>query len=189
MSQLLRQHIIDKLGHEPAGLEEVLSNFEPLEARSKQLLLSTGDICRHCYYLESGCLKLSTLDAIGNETTTNLIFDHEWCTSLKSFSQQIPSDEQIVCVEPSQLWVISYERFRGLAERFPPFEQMYRQLLEESYTQSLDRINSLMGLDATGRVKWLLEQQPLIFSRLSNRLIASYLGLSEATLSRLKSKL
>lgn len=189
MSQALRQHIIDKLGHEPPGLEEVLSSFEPLKTKRKQLLLSPGEISRQCYYLESGCLKLSTLDALGNETTTNLIFDDEWCTSLKSFSQQIPSEEQIVCVEPSQLWVIRYDRFRGLAERFPPFEQMYRQLLEESYAQSLDRINSLMGLDAIGRVKWILAQQPLIFSRLSNRLIASYLGLSEATLSRLKTKL
>ncbi|MGD1840296.1 MAG: hypothetical protein ACFB0B_05280 [Thermonemataceae bacterium] len=80
-------------------------------------------------------------------------------------------------------------QFDQLSATIPTFERLYKNLLEESYTRSVQRVQTLMGMDALDRLKWLLSKHPLIFTRLSNRLIASYLSLSEATLSRLKAKL
>ncbi|MEM8525976.1 MAG: hypothetical protein AAGG68_15160 [Bacteroidota bacterium] len=108
---------------------------------------------------------------------------------MHSFINQQPSNERIVAVEASELLAIDRLQFRALSKQVPEFESIYTELLEESYTKSIERIQSLMAMDALDRLKWLLNKHPLIFTRLSNRLIASYLGLSESTLSRLKAKL
>lgn len=189
MKKTLRQHIIGRLGQEPAQLDYVLSHFGVLETRKNEVLLEVNSICRHVYFVARGCLKVTAYDRNGDEATTDLIFEEEWRTAMRSFVNQQPSNERIVSVEPSQLLVISREGFQKLSKEIPAFEQIYKNLLELSYSRSIERVHTLMSMDALTRLRWLLERHPLIFTRLSNRLIASYLGLSEATLSRLKAKL
>lgn len=189
MKQHLRQFILEKLGHEPEGIDRVLDAFQPIRTRKNEVLVEVGSVCRSCYFLAAGCLKISTYNLNGDESTTRLAFEGDWCTAMSSFLNQQPSNERIVAVETGQLLAIGFHDFRRFAEEVPGFQQIYRGLLEASYTQSIERVQTLMTLDALDRVRWLLNEQPLIFTRLSNRLIASYLGISEATLSRLKAKL
>lgn len=189
MKDVLRKHIITKLGRSPENLDIVLDAFEEIQTKKNEVLLELGESCRQVYFIVEGCLKIGTYNLNGDESTTHIAFEGEWRTSMSSFINQQPSNERIISVEASQLLAINRERFLQLSHDIPEFEQMYKSLLEESYTKSIERVQSLMAMDALDRLKWLLSLHPLIFTRLSNRLIASYLGLSEATLSRLKSKL
>jgi len=189
MIDSLRSHILDRLGKKPEGLQEVLAAFEEKTGKKNEVLVEIGEVCRACYFIVSGCLKVVTYNYNGDESTTHLAFEGEWRTAMRSFINQQPSNERIVCVEPTRLALISREAFQRLSSEVPEFEFIYKVVLEESYTHSIERVQTLMAMDAMHRLKWLLNQHPLIFTRLSNRLIASYLGLSEATLSRLKAKL
>jgi len=189
MKDKLKEFIEIKLGKTPDNIDLVLNAFTPIQTKKNEVLVEIGDTCRNCYFIIKGCLKISTYNINGDESTTNLAFEGEWRTAMSSFINQQPSNERIVTVEPSNLLAISKQNFKKFSDELGGFKQIYQELLEESYTKSIERVQTLMSMDALSRLKWLLQGQPLIFSRLSNRLIASYLGISEATLSRLKSKL
>lgn len=189
MKAVLQSFILSKTGQVPARLDEVLEAFKEVYAPKKTVLVEVGHICKHVYFIVEGCLKISTYNRNGEESTTSLSFEQDWRTAMSSFIHQKPSNERIICVENCQLLCISKDQFERLSAEIPTFESIYKGILEESYARSVERIQMLMSLDALDRLKWVLEEHPLLFTRLSNRLIASYLGISESTLSRLKSKL
>ncbi len=189
MTHPLEDYICRKIGERPVGLDLVLAQFTELRIKRNHVLLEEGKICHRCYFVVEGCLRLVTYNRNGEESTSNLIFEQEWVTSIQSFVNRQPANERIQALESSQLYAISFDAFQHLVKTVPPFETIYRALLEESYVHSTQRVMSLLGMDALERVRWLLSFQPLIFSRLSNKVIASYLGLSPETLSRLKMKL
>ncbi|MEO1518865.1 MAG: Crp/Fnr family transcriptional regulator [Bacteroidota bacterium] len=189
MKEKLEAFIVGRLGKTPDNLELVLDKFTPIQTKKNQVLVEMGDVCQYCYFIASGCLKISAYGLHGDESTTQLAFEQEWRTAMHSFLHQHPSNERIVAVESSELLAIHRDAFRKFSAEISGFGQIYQQLLEESYTKSVERVQTLMAMDALDRLRWLLAERPLIFTRLSNRLIASYLGMSEATLSRLKAKL
>lgn len=187
--ELLRNHIITQLGKSPEGLESVLEAFVSVEVPKNTVLLEVQQVCRRCYFIVSGCLKIATYNLNGAESTTDLAFEGEWRTSMSSFLNQEPANERIVAIESSHLLYIDQLQFHQFCAEVPVFSLFYKNLLESSYTQSVERIQTLMSLPALERVQWLLQRHPRIFLRLSNRQIAAYLGIAEATLSRLKTKL
>lgn len=189
MKEALEAYITNRLGKKPDQIELVLSHFKEMKVKKNTVLLEVNEVCRHVYFVVSGCLKIGTYNYNGDESTTSLCFENEWRTSIRSFINQQASNERIVAVEHSEVLQIGRDQFLFLKGKLPNFENIYNALIEESYTKSIERVQTLMNMDALDRLKWCLEVHPLIFTRLSNRLIASYLGLSEATLSRLKSKL
>ena len=73
-------------------------------------------------------------------------------------------------------------------ETVPPFALVYKQLLEASYANSVYRINTLVSLSALEKIKWLMDNRPVLMQRVSSKIIASYLGISQETYSRLKRK-
>jgi CRP-like cAMP-binding protein len=167
----------------------VVDHFKEVHTKRNEVLLEVGEVCNKCYFIVEGCIKLSTYNRNGDEGTTDLSFEKEWRTGISSFINNQPSNQRIVTVEPSKLLMISKHDFQNLRQTVPNVDYIYKEVIEQYYTRSIDRAQTLMNMDALSRVKWLLSKHPMIFTRLSNRLIASYLGISEATLSRLKTKL
>jgi CRP-like cAMP-binding protein len=189
MKEVLRQHIISRFGHEPENLTYVLERFEEIDMKRGDHLLSAGEVCKYVYFIIKGCLQVYVIDKSGIESTRDFYVEEQWVTDIFGFQNQLPSTEYIRCVEPSALLRIHYENFQHLAEKVPQFASVYKQILEVSYNNTVYRINTLMSMDALDRIKWLMENKPKIMSRLSSKLIASYLGISPETMTRLKSKL
>jgi hypothetical protein len=73
-------------------------------------------------------------------------------------------------------------------ETVPPFGKVYKQILEASYANSVYRINTLVSLTALEKIKWLMDKRPVLMQRVSSKILASYLGISQETYSRLKQK-
>lgn len=189
MLSTLRNHLVYRLGSDIAGLEEVIEQFKSITVRRNELVLREGEICRHVYFVAKGCLQVFVVDAAGNETTRDIVIEDAWCSELISFGGQQPATENIRAVEPSQLCAISYTGFQKMMQTVPPFGKVYKQILEASYANSVYRLNSFVSLSALDRIKWLMEYRPELMTRLSSKLIASYLGISGETFSRLKAKL
>ncbi|MEM8892107.1 MAG: Crp/Fnr family transcriptional regulator, partial [Bacteroidota bacterium] len=158
MKELLKKHIVEKLGRTPERLDIVIDSFEEVQTKKKEVLLEVGQICNHVYFIAEGCLKIGTYNLNGEESTTNIAFEGEWRTSMSSFVNQQASNERIVSVEASHLLVIGRDRFLRLSQEIPEFEHIYKGLLEESYSKSIERVQSLMAMDALDRLKWLLSQ-------------------------------
>jgi CRP-like cAMP-binding protein len=189
VEEILRQHIIRRLGHEPDNIDLVVSAFTPIKATRNQQLLKQGEPCKFVYFLAKGCLQVFVYDNEMNETTRDIVLEENWCSELISFGNGLPSLENIRAVEPSQLLAIDRKRFQEMMEKVPQFDKIYRQILESSYANSVYRINTFVSLSALDRIKWLMEKRPTLMTRVSSKLIASYLGINKDVYSRLKSKL
>lgn len=189
MIEVLREHIIDRLGKDTENLDTVLNHFKPLKIDRNQFLLQQGEICKQVYFIAKGCLQVFTYDNDMNETTRDIVTEGTWCSELLSFGSGQPATENIRTVEPSQLLAIDKQGFQTLMQAVPQFDKVYKQILETSYANSVYRINTFVALSALDRIKWLMEKRPKLMTRVSSKLIASYLGINKDVFSRLKAKL
>lgn len=189
MIAILRNHITSRLGNDLENLDKVLSTFKHITTKRNQQLLQQGEICKYVYFVAKGCLQVYVYDKDLNETTRDIIVEDNWCSELLSFGSGKPATENIRTVEPCELFAIDRQSFQMMMETVPQFDKVYKQILEASYANSVYRINTFVSLTALDRIKWLMEYRPTLMSRISSKLIASYLGIHKDVYSRLKAKL
>jgi len=92
-------------------------------------------------------------------------------------------------LEPTEIYYICHKDFYHLLDLIPQWEKFYRLYLEIAYVTNTKRLMSFLMQDALEKYRLLLDENPMVVRRLSNRIVASYLNISQETLSRLKSKL
>lgn len=189
MIAVLRDHIISRLGKDVANLETVLTTFKHIKTKRNEQLLQQGEVCKYVYFIAKGCLQVYVYDNESNETTRDIILEDNWCSELVSFGSGNPAVENIRCIEACELFAIDRQSFQRMMETVPQFDQVYKQILEASYANSVYRINTFVSLSALDRIKWLMEYRPMLMTRVSSKLIASYLGINKDVFSRLKAKL
>lgn len=164
------------------------SKFKFKTFQRNEILLKAGDICSYIYFVKSGCLRVFMLDAEGKESTRFLVFENKFGTAFPSFTLQEPSLAFIQSLETSEVLYISHRDFQQLLDDFPGWEKVYRINLEKDYIDSIKRIESLITVNAKDRYKQLLCNNQMLIKRLPSKIVADYLGISQETLSRLKSK-
>lgn len=189
MIEILRQHIISRLGNDVENLDTVLNCFKPLQVERNKFLVQQGQVCRQVYFIVKGCLQVFVYDNEMNETTRDIVTEGTWCSELMSFGSGKPATENIRTVEPCNLLAISKADFQKMVETVLPFDRVYKQILETSYANSVYRINTFVALSALDRIKWLVDNRPQLMARVSSKLIASYLGINKDVFSRLKARL
>ncbi|HRH50668.1 MAG TPA: cyclic nucleotide-binding domain-containing protein [Panacibacter sp.] len=189
MINILREHIINRLGNDIDNLDTVLNCFEPLHVDRNEFLVKEGAVCKYVYFIAKGCLQVFVYDHDMNETTRDIVTEGTWCSELMSFGSGKPATENIRTVEPCELLAIDRQGFQKMMETVPQFDKVYKQILETSYANSVYRINTFVALSALERIKWLMEHRPKLMTRVSSKLIASYLGINKDVFSRLKAKL
>ncbi|MBC6995494.1 cyclic nucleotide-binding domain-containing protein [Neolewinella lacunae] len=187
--ETLRHHLSKRLGNDLDNLDLVLAKFQRVETKRKQQLLTQGEVCKYVYFVAKGCLQVYVYDNDMNETTRDIVIEDNWCSELISFGSGQPASENIKTVEPCELFAIDRHGFQEMMETVPQFDKVYKQILEASYANSVYRINTFVSLSALDRIKWLMENRPALLTRLSSKLLASYLGINKDVFSRLKAKL
>jgi CRP-like cAMP-binding protein len=142
---------------------------------------------RHLHFLEKGALRGHyTLE--GKEITHWFAFENDFVTSFHSFSTQTPAVESIQLLEGSILWGISKEKLTGLLNQFHDIERLLRIAYEKYYIRLEERFVNAQFKTATERYEQLLQQAPHLPERVPLGYIASYLGISQETLSRIRSR-
>jgi CRP-like cAMP-binding protein len=189
MIEVLRNHITNRLGTDIDNLDKVLANFKHITTKRNEQLLQQGDTCKYVYFIAKGCLQVYVYDKDFNETTRDIVIEDNWCSELLSFGSGNPATENIRTVEPCELFAIDRQSFQKMIETVSQFDKVYKQILEASYANSVYRINTFVSLSALDRIKWLMEYRPMLMTRLSSKLIASYLGINKDVFSRLKAQL
>lgn len=161
--------------------------FEQVVLSKNDYLLVEGKICRHLYFLQQGALRgFYTLD--GKEITHWFGFDNDFVTSFHSFITLEPAVENIQLVEGSILWSISKDTLSGLFNQYHEIERLVRIVQEKYYIRLEERFVNAQFKTAAERYENLLQQTPHILERVSLGHIASYLGISQETLSRIRSR-
>jgi CRP-like cAMP-binding protein len=169
-------------------LEKILGYFKPLEVEKNELLVIQGQTSQRMYFVCNGCLRIFFITEEGQEATRYLGFENNFVTALSSFILNEPSIEFIQALEPTELLYISHQDFYHLLESIPNWGNFHRHYLEMAYVINTKRLMSFLTQNATERYKQLLDTNPKIVQRLSNKIVSSYLNISQETLSRVKSK-
>jgi CRP/FNR family cyclic AMP-dependent transcriptional regulator len=188
MHPALKAHLDGKIELTAEHEELVNSCFKPIKAKRGELLVRKGNIARQVYFVIQGCLRVFLIGEDGNEWTRFLIFEGRMGTAFPSYILREPSMAAVQSLEPSELLALSYEDRQLLLRTIPGLERYMRIGLEQDYIASIQRIESLIMLDAKSRYNQLLDAHPELIQRLPARIIADYLGISQETLSRLKGK-
>jgi CRP-like cAMP-binding protein len=162
--------------------------FEQVILSKNEFLLTEGKISRHLYFLEQGALR-GFYNADGKEITHWFAFEEDFVTSFHSFTTQEPAVENIQLIEGSVLWCISKETLTDLFNQYHEIERLVRIAYEKYYIRLEERFVNAQFKTATERYEDLLHHRPHILERVPLGYIASYLGISQETLSRIRSKL
>ena len=110
-------------------------------------------------------------------------------SALTSFITQKESRDFLVAHEPSELLLINRETLHKAFEAFPAFSVLYHRFMEFAFVHSQMRVYIFLGMEGIDRLKWVMEHEPDLLTRVSSKSVASYLGMTNSTLSKLKAKL
>lgn len=161
--------------------------MEQVILAKNDFLLTEGKICRHLYFVQHGAVRgFYNLD--GKEITHWFAFEPDFVTSFHSFITQEPAVENIQLLEGSILWAISKSNLDALMSQHHEVERLVRIAYEKYYLRLEERFVNAHFKTASERYQNLLLQNPSLLARVSLGHIASYLGITQETLSRIRSK-
>ncbi|TDQ79518.1 Crp/Fnr family transcriptional regulator [Sphingobacterium yanglingense] len=167
----------------------VLSDFFKLRRlKRRQYLLQEGDFCRYLSFITDGLLKSFSIDDKGGEHIILLAWEGWWISDFESFVKHTEAKLYIEAVEPTTVLMLSKDNYEMLLEQFPIMERYFRILYQNSLTRKDSRLISSNTHNAEEKFKLFMETYPTLHQRVPQNLIASYLGLSAETVSRLKKK-
>lgn len=189
MHQQLERYLKQKAAFSHDELHQISSHFKPVKAKRGEMLVRTGDICKKFYFVNKGCLRMYEVDDKGNDITAYFALEDSIISGVTSFVTQKPSRDFLEAYEPSELLEINRAHFFQLTQTIPAFHQVYHQFVEFAFIHSQMRIYSFLGMEGIDKVRWVLEHEPKLFTRVSSKAVASYLGMTNSTLSKLKAKL
>ena len=187
MKHPLRSHIEEIISLTDEEFEFVLEHFESINRRKHQYLVQEGEYVDKEYWIIKGCTKSYFLDDNGKEHILRFAMENYWITDYESFVKQVPSKIYIDCLEDCELLYISFENRDKLTAQMHKMERFWAKKSKLGRIALQSRILSLLKNSAKERYDLLLEQYPKLFQRVPKKLIASYLGVSRETLSRLGS--
>lgn len=161
--------------------------LQKMEIPKGSFLISEGKTCNHVYFLEKGCLRgFYNLD--GREISYWFAFENNFVTSFFSFITRRPCIEYIQLIEDCTLWAITYDDLQKLYDKHPDIERLGRLMNEHYYVMLEDRFVSNHFKEAKERYENLVSNAPHIIQRVPLGYIASYLGITQETLSRIRNK-
>lgn len=174
------------VGENPPFLEDVLKQFKKVNLNRNDFILKEGEICKAIYFVESGIIQVFQLDQDGGEKTTDLIINGDWFTDLDSFKNKVASKYYAKAKKATSIYKVSFDAFTNLMIQVPKFAEAYFFIIEQKYTDSTKRIAAFNAFNAQEKIHWLYKFRPDFIDNVSDKLIASYLGISKETYCRLK---
>jgi len=162
-------------------------NLEEITIPAKTVLLQEGDISKFIYFVKSGCLRMYT-NHNGNEITTQFFFEGKGVASMESLLTGQPSEFTMESLEPCTLYVMGKEQFLKLTEEDTDFKNWFSQLLLDRFFYYSKHLLSYLKNKPQERYNELLAKHPHILQRVPQHHIASYLGITPVSLSRIRNR-
>lgn len=162
--------------------------FMPKKLRKRRYLMGEGDVCKYTVFVEKGLLRSYTVDDRGSEHILQFAMEGWWSGDLYSFLTGEPSPYYIEALEDSELLLITKPSWDVLLKELPIFERFFRILIQNNLIATQRRLMVSMSETAEEKYSRLLKDHPEVVQRVPQHMIASYIGVTRETLSRIRSK-
>ncbi len=168
------------------AIEQLGRAARPLQLRRNEFLLQQGQVCRYKTFIQKGLLRTYGTADDGAEHILQFAPEHHWTLDAESYDRQEPAHFSICAVEPSELLLWSKADFDRLLTDIPGLASFAQQLVATNIHSS--RLRLFSALSATPEEKYndFVRQFPDLLARLPLHMIASYLGISLKTLTRIR---
>ncbi|MDX5319999.1 MAG: Crp/Fnr family transcriptional regulator, partial [Bacteroidota bacterium] len=169
------------------NLEKILvEHMKPQQYSKGEILLSEGDISNYYMFLATGCIRSYLYDTEGNEVTINFFTPGEMVYEVASFFQRKPSAEYWDCMSDCEVLVLNFDVLNQLFHSYPEFRDFGRAMLVRGFIRYKERTLSHINKTAEQRYKQLMDTKPEVFRFAPLKHVASYLGVTDSSLSRIR---
>jgi CRP-like cAMP-binding protein len=186
MFDLLYQKINEKITLTEEEFNLCKTLFSPKKLRKKQYILQEGDVCKYNIFVAKGLLRSYTIDDKGNEHILQFALEGWWTADLYSFFTEEPSLFNIEALEDSELLLITRPSWESLLQQLPVFERYFRILIQNNLIATQRRLMESLSETAERKYLKFIKTYPESVQRVPQHMIASYLGITRETLSRLR---
>lgn len=169
--------------------QEIADSFQPKKLNKGEFLVKENQISDHYFYLEKGIMRTFLYDLEGSEITTDFFVENNIVFDVTCFFNRVRSEVNVQAVTDCTGFRISYEELNTLFHNKPAFRDFGRAVLVKGFIASKKRSYAMINKTAEERYRGLLVSNPEILKYAQLKHIASYLGVTDSTLSRLRKNL
>jgi len=166
--------------------EDIANTFSPKEITKNSFLLKEGRVSDEYFFLENGFIRAFANDIEGNDVTTNFYSNCQVVFEVSSFFNRTVSKENFQAIVDCEGWYITYEQLNNLFHSMHEFRDFGRSILVKGFSSLKIRMLSMITETAEQRYDTLLKTNPEIFQQAALKHIASYLGITDTSLSRIR---
>ena len=189
MFDLLHQKFQEKIRLTEDEFNYCKSLFLPKKLRKRQYLLQEGDICKYQAFVEKGILRSYTVDDKGSEHILQFASEGWWMADLSGYLHGEPSYLNMDALEDAELLLLSKSSWEMAMNKIPALEHYFRIILQNHLVATQKRLLQSLTESAEEKYHRFLKTYPECLQRLSQHMIASYLGITRETLSRVRKQI
>ncbi len=166
----------------------IAESFVPKKFRKHQYFLQEGDVCKMTAFILKGAMRQYSVDNKGTEHIIRLSLENWWVSDRESIVTQKPSKYFIDAWEDTETLVVSREDMASKIMVIPAVAETFKRMDNNHATALQNRVNAVISYSAEQRYEDLLKTYPEFIQRFPQHIIASYLGITKETLSRIRNK-
>ncbi|KQS91880.1 Crp/Fnr family transcriptional regulator [Chryseobacterium sp. Leaf394] len=185
MIEILKTHIQKIIDLSENDLEKACSFFKEQHFKKREMIISENAQVDHVYFIISGLLKLFYTDAEAKEHIISFSMEDWWESDYAAFYTQTKATQSLQCLEDTLVLKLSFDNYQRLLTEVPKMTEFFLKKAIGGHISNQRRILSLMTMSAKERYEQFLRYYPILIQRLPKTVLASYLGVSRETLSRL----
>jgi CRP-like cAMP-binding protein len=189
MFDLFFEKVNEKVQLTTAEMEACKQYYSIKKLRKRQFLLQEGEVCKYAVFVNKGALRRYTVSEKGDEHILQFAFEGWTIADLFSFITSEPSTSNIDALEDCELLLLSQQKQEELMNAIPKMQRFFFLNIQNAYVALQRRMTAAISLTADEKYLHLVKAYPHIVQRVPQHMIASYLGISPETLSRLRKQL
>lgn len=188
MHEKLIAYISQYTSLSPTSEEQALitATFQPKKLRKKQYFLQEGDVCKYAGFIVKGAMRQYSVDDKGVEHIVHLFIENYWANDRESSTMLTPSKYNIDAWEDTELLIITRAEMLDLMAKIPSMAEMIRIMDERNAIANQRRLSSTISNTAEKRYEEFAANHPQFIQRFPQHIIASFLGITKETLSRIR---
>ena len=186
MVETFRNYLTSKAAFTDAELEQLEALAIVKKLKRREHLLRKGDVCRYMAFVVSGSMRLYRTDKEAEEHILRFAIENWWITDPESFRTGLPAQGAIDALEDTQVLLWSKENWELVKREAPAFNALEDQLAGQYLAAQVNRLYTAISQSAEERYQEFVKAFPDFYQRIPLHMIASYLGVSRETLSRIR---